>query len=64
MCVQTQCFSEEAFRFFGRNLRFPEEAFRFAEEAFQFAAGAAPQTYFEKVFRMSASFFLTRTINK
>ena len=55
MCVQTQRSSEEAFRFFGRNLRF-------LEEAFQFAVGAAPQTHFGKVFRMSASFFLTRTV--
>ena len=57
MCVQTQRSSEEAFQFFGRNLRFPEGAFRFAEEVFQFAAGAAPQTQFWKAFQMSASFF-------
>jgi len=48
MCVQTQ--------------RSSEEAFWFAEEAFQFAAGAAPQTQFGKAFRMSASFFWTRTV--
>ena len=62
MCVQTQRSSEEAFQFFGRNLRFLEEAFRFVEEAFQFAAGAAPQTQFGKAFQMSASYFLMRTV--
>jgi len=55
MCVQTLLSSEEAFRFFKKNLRFPEEAF-------QFEVGAAPQTHFGKAFRMSASFFLMRTV--
>ena len=60
MCVRTQRSSEEAFRFFGRNLRFSEEAFRFAEEAFQFAARAAPQTHFGKAFlNISVIFFDT-----
>jgi len=50
MCVRAQRSSEEAFRFFGRNLPI-------LRRSFLICGAAAPQTHFGKTFKMSASFF-------
>ena len=55
ICVKTQCFLEEAFNVFGRNLTI-------LGRSPPLCGGDMPQTYFGKAFRITASILKTRTV--